>query len=112
MHAEARPAELAREQRRGRETLRAGRAGAAQFAGDDEITGAQARCEATGHADERDGRLLIEPGGELCACAPSTLSARADDNVCTADGERLDTEGCDDLELSRGGLRSSIAPAP
>jgi hypothetical protein len=73
------------------------RLGAAQLAGDDEVTRAQLGSERSRHPDKGDGCLFVEPGGELGAGAPGTLGARADDDVGAPDGEGFDPKRGKDL---------------
>ena len=80
--------------------------------GDDEVARVQLGREAARDADEGDRGLLVEPRGELGAGAPGPRRPGADDDVGAADGERLDAKRCEDLELSRGDLRSRSAPGP
>ncbi len=112
MNAKAGPAELGRKKRHAREVERSRRLGVAQLAGYDEVTRAQFRREAARHADKRDGRLLVEIRGKLGAGTPGASGPGADDDIGAAHREGFDTQRRQNLEISRGLLRSRNAPGP
>ena len=109
-HAEARTAEFGGEKRHAREVERSRRFGVPQLAGYDEVAGVQLGREAACHADEGDGGLLVEVRRELGAGTLGAVAPGADDDIGAADGESLDTQGREHLEVSRGPLRSGNAP--
>ena len=66
----------------------------------------QVSRETACHADQRNSRVCVEPRGKLGTGTPGTVGPGADDDVGASHGQGFDTQRRQDLELSRGVLRS------
>jgi len=64
------------------------------------------------HAHKRYGRPLIEIRRKLGARTPGPIATGADDDIGAAYCEGFDPQCGEDLEISRGPLRSRNAPGP